>query len=68
MQKRKPQLKTLEDLIAYDGSDIEDEKGKVAAMIMTNNAAIKILMHRTEKLIERHEALCTNSASCGLRG
>lgn len=50
-------FKTLEDLIAYDGSEMPDEKSRALAKILSNNAAMEILLLRTNKLIEEYQRL-----------
>lgn len=51
------EFKTLEDLIAYDGSEMPDEKSRVLAKIAANNGAMEILLLRTNKLIEEYQRL-----------
>lgn len=50
-------FKSLEDLIAYDGSEMPDEKSRVLAKILTNNAAMVILIRRNEKLLDEYARL-----------
>jgi hypothetical protein len=51
------EFKTLEDLIAYDGSEMPDEKSRVLAKITANNGAMEILLLRTNELIEEYQRL-----------
>lgn len=47
-----PKLETLEDMINYNADEIEDPKRKNMAIAAANIAAVEILIHRIDKLLE----------------
>lgn len=48
-------MKTLEDLVKYDASEIEDPKGKRFALIQANMTISKIALHRAGLLFQENE-------------